>query len=84
MTTCWAEEGNGNPSLSTNTNSHSGLSTKEIIMLTSEELIDAVIEYVRTMSSEDRLDFINKCMEGFCEECGTKHTPSCRHPRYDR
>jgi hypothetical protein len=50
---------------------------------TEQQLIEMVKLHLETLPDEGRIEFIDKCMEDYCELCGTSYLPCYCSPVYD-
>lgn len=48
-----------------------------------KELLSAIKSHLATLTDEERIDFMNDCIEGYCDLCGSKYLPCYCHPGYD-
>ena len=52
-------------------------------VITHAELINYVRNHLKTLSNDERIDFIHSCMTDYCSYCGSEHLPCYCHSMYD-
>ena len=48
-----------------------------------EALVETVRSHLATLTDNERIEFINACMENYCQLCGNSHLPCYCASCYD-